>query len=473
MTTELTPPGQQQSRGAALSSAGWLLAFFTISLVYHTFFLGTFSHWWFEDDPTLFAFVRTIRNPAAFFTTPETLRGLGAGGSLAPFQAVSEWIDSRVAYRGITLAHWHNVVSLAGTIFLLFHVLRRFAVPSRVAMAVCLLWLCLPSTIAVNEFLSARHYLEGLGASLLAVAVAQNIAQRVGRENARMITLLCITLGCAMLFKELFAITIPLFVAIYLSESKRNRAAIFPLLLIVLYIGYRYWIFGGGVHWGVSFLGPAEYLQYLSRLPYALAGSFGGYALVVLFAVMLVLFGRSQKALGRTLASAFVLLVSGLAVIFPVAYPVHRYWLEPGTWNRVLLLLGTGSLFAGGIFFCHLQRRYVRASIALFVGVVLGCGAGVTRNEWQRLMLQSKREGKYYISHPDRLIYSEVAPFFLDGLRIFYDIPVRHHILASERSRPPKSEIERHETIWRVVEGKFTPDPQLFAELQANARSIQ
>jgi hypothetical protein len=351
----------------------------------------------------------------------------------------------------------------------LFHVLRRFALSNRTAIALSLLWLCLPATIVVNEFLSTRHYLEGTAASLLAVAVAQNIAQGVARENARMIALLCVTLGCAMLFKEVFAITVPLFIAIYLHESGRNRAAISALLLIIPYIAYRYWVFGSGVRWGAPFLGPGEYLHYLSRLPSVLAGNYGGHALVALFAGMLIVFGRSQKKLGRILAYAFLLLASALVVIYPVAYPVYHFGHEHGTWLRALHLLSSGLLLAGGVFFCHLQHRYVRVSIALLTAAVLVCGAVATRNEWERLMLHAEREGKFYLAHPDRLIYSEVpAGFYLGGLELLYDVPVRHYILSSERNHPPRNELERHQTIWRMVNGKFQPDPQLFAELQTN-----
>lgn len=470
MTTERTPTPQQQSPGSGFPGFGWMAAFFAISFVYHAVFLRTFSHWWFEDDPTLFAFVKTIRNPVTFFTSPEALRGYGAGGSLVPFQAVSQWIDSTIAYRNVTFAHCHNVVSLAVTLYLLFHVLRRFALSNRMAIGLSLLWLCLPATIAVNEFLSTRHYLEGFAVSLLAIAVAQNIAQGAGRENGRMIALLCITLGCAMLFKEVFAITIPLFIAIYLHDSGRNRAAICALLLIVPYLAYRYWVFGGGVTWGSPFLGPREYLPYLFRLPYALAGNYGGHALIILFAGLLIVFGRSKQKLGRTLAYAFLLLASSLLVIYPVAYPVYHFGHEHGTWMRVLHLLGSGLLLAGGIFFCHLEGRYVRVSIALLTVAVLVCGAVATRNEWERLRLEAEREGKFYLAHPDRLVYSEVpAGFYLGGLQLLYDIPVRHYILSSERTRPPKSELERHQTIWRVENGKFEQDPELFTELQTNA----
>src|SRR6185436_527549 len=168
-------------------------------------------------------------------------------------------------------------ISVAVTLMLLFHVLRRFGLSTRAAILLCLLWLCLPATIVVSVFLSARHYLEGFTATLLAVALAQNIAQGVWQENARTIALFCVTLACAMLFKELYAISVPLFCAIYLFETKRYRTAIGALLLIPLYLAYRYWVFGSGISGGSPFLGPTEYLTYLSRLPYALSGSIGGY----------------------------------------------------------------------------------------------------------------------------------------------------------------------------------------------------
>jgi hypothetical protein len=444
--------------------------FFLTSVVYNVFFLRTFSHWWFEDDPYLFGFVRTIRNPAAFFAR-ETIKSLGAGGALTPFQALSEWIDSHIAYRSLGFAHFHNTVSVAVTLMLLFHVLRRFGVSIRGAIVVCLLWLCLPATIVVTEFLSARHYLEGFAVSLLAVAFTQNLTQGAWREKARTIALLCLTVASAMLFKELYAITVPLFCGIYLFEAKRNRAALASLILIPLYFVYRYWVFGPTVASGSPWLRPAEYLIYLARVPYTLVGNFGGYVLVLLALALLVLFARQHKTPGRFLIYAALVLGSDLAVIYPVAFPVSLQWLDHGTWCRVLFLLGSGLLIAGGIACFHAPMpRRARIFAAVLTFAILIPGAVVTRTEWQRLMLQSKREGTFYVAHPDRLLYSEVpAAFFLDGVRLLYDIPVRHHVFGSERQRPPAETLNRHQTIWRVVDGKYVEDPKLFSELRANA----
>ena len=469
MTSESAPQETRPSLRETFSNWRYWIFFFLTSLAYNVFFLRTFSHWWFEDDAYLFGFVRTIRNPAAFFSR-ETIKSLGAGGALTPFQAVSEWFDSHIAYRSLAFAHFHNTVSGAVTLMLLFHVLRRFGVSIRAAIVVCLLWLCLPATIVVTEFLSARHYLEGFAVSLLAVAFAQNVRQGAWRENARTIALLCLSVACAMLFKELYAITVPLFCAIYLFESKRNRAALASLILIPLYFVYRYWVFGPTVASGSPWLRPAEYLIYLSRLPYTLAGNFGGYALVLLALALLIFFARQQKTPGRFLIYAALVFGSDLAVIYPVAFPVSLQWQEHGTWCRALFLLGSGLLIAGGIacFHAPLPRR-ARIFTALLAFAVLISGAVLTRAEWQRLMLQSKREGTFYVTHPDRLFYSEVpAAFFLDGVRFLYDVPVRHHIFASERQRPPADILSRYQTIWRVVDGKYVEDPQLFSELRAN-----
>ena len=470
MTFDRAPQETRPSLTETFSNWRYWIFFSLTSVVYNAVFLRTFSHWWFEDDCYLFGFVRTIRNPAAFFSR-ETIKSLGAGGALTPFQAVSEWIDSHLAYRSLALAHFHNTIDVAVALMLLFHVLRRFGVSIRAAIAICLLWLLLPATIVVTDFLSARHYLEGFAVSLLAVAFAQNLSQGVWRENARTIALLCLTVGSGMLFKELYAITTPLFCAVYLFESKRYRAAVASMILIPLYFIYRYWVFGPTVASGSPWLGPIEYLIYLSRLPYTLAGNFGGYALVVIAIGALILFAFQQKTPGRFLVYAALVLGSDLAVIYPVAFPVSLQWHEHGTWCRALFLLGSGLLIAGGIacFHAPLPRR-ARIFVTVLAFGVLIPGAVVTRTEWQRLLLQSKREGTFYLAHADRLFYSEVpAAFFLDGVRFLYDIPVRHHIFALERQHPPAEILNRYQTIWRVVDRKYVEDPKLFAELQTNA----
>ncbi|HEY1583853.1 MAG TPA: hypothetical protein VGF73_12220 [Chthoniobacterales bacterium] len=450
---------------------GWALLLLLIAIAYDAFFLRIFSQWWFEDDPVLFAFAKSAANPLAFFL-PGTLKAYGAGGALAPLQGISEWIDGAFAYRSVTFAHWHNVASLTATLWLGFHVLRHFSVSRPGALFICVLWLFLPPTIVVNEFLAARHYLEGFAVSLLAVGIAQEIAQGRWTEDGLSIGKLYLTLATAMLFKEIFAITVPLFIFIYLYEAKRYRGAIGAVVLVPFYLLYRYLSFGAGVSWGSPFLGPMAYLRYLTHLPYAMAGNCGGYLLLIFFGLALVGFARKRGRPIRVFGYATLLIASNLVVIYPVSYPLSHEWMENGAWDRVLFPLDSGLLFAGGIFWFQAFNPQVRRLGGGLALIILLCGAVVTREKWQVMMAQYRREGLFYLAHPDRLLYSEVrAAFFLDGVRELYNIPKRHHVLSVNRTKPPTDIIAGHTTIWRLVDGKFRQDRKLFLELESHSPS--
>ena len=92
-------------------------------------------------------------------------------------QFLSYWIDTRVAPESPALAHLHDYVSLVIVCLLLEATLRRFRVPRPWSIAAVGAWLLLPSTIAVYEFIAARHYIEGLGYSLWALLVADDLAR--------------------------------------------------------------------------------------------------------------------------------------------------------------------------------------------------------------------------------------------------------------------------------------------------------
>jgi hypothetical protein len=439
---------------------------FGIALIYYALFLQSFSHWWFEDDPGQFAFVRHISNPLSFFTDIHVIKGFGAGGAIAPFQAVSEWIDSHIAYRSVRLATWHNVVSLAVTLFLFFHVLRRFAFTTGASVVLVGLWLCLPATIAVNEFLATRHYLEGFAASLLAIIVAQSLATGSWRENWKSIAVLSIAVAHAALYKEVFAVATPVFLAIYLSVCGRKRAAAATLVLLGLFFAYRYWVFGANVSWGTQFLGPIEYLQLLSRMPYSMAGNFGGYLLIAVICIAFVASYRHRAIPLFTIAGGLFLLAAELAVIYPISFPINQDWLQRGTWDRGLFVLTTTLLIMGGYLIARMQFNKRNVFIAGLAFLVLVPGAVRAKQSWHQAMLRYKQEGKFYLEHPDRLLYSELpAGWFFHGLVALYDIPNRHDIPVAKRNQISRKELEPYPTIWRFTDGKFVPDPALYAEL--------
>ncbi len=136
-----------------------------------------------------------------------------------PLQAVSEWIDSAVAYRSARFAYFHNIVSLSIALGFLMHVLRCFGLSMVCSLTLLILWLCLPATIAVNEFLSTR-------------TVARNLTiyPRTFRRVA-----------CAALCKELYAVTVPLFLFFYLHPqvviTPLRRASLSSYFICLTVIG--------------------------------------------------------------------------------------------------------------------------------------------------------------------------------------------------------------------------------------------
>ena len=436
---------------------------FCIGGVYHVLFLRTFSHWWFEDDPVLFAFVRTIANPLRFFFDRSAIQSFSA--SLVPMQSVSMWIDSAIAYRSVRFAQIHHLFSLQVTLILLYIVLRDFGLRSRAAFALVLLWLCLPATVSVNEFLSARHYLEGFGWSLGAVLVAQKIGQRRWRETAPTIALLFVMLAIGALFKELYVVTVPLFVFFYLYSCRRYMAAGIALLVIPLYGLYRVWAFGSRLPLFMPLVETRAYLKFLGRFPYIFAGNAGGYLIII--ALGLLCLWRFRNINLRIAGCALLLLCTALATIYPTTFAISRDWLIHGTWYRVMFFVNTIFLLGGGYWLEKTQTRSARVAALVLSGVILIEGGYVTERHWHDEMVRYKREGRYYLQHNDRLIYSELAAYwYLGGMQTLYEIVPRHYITSREAGPLSPEQAASYQTVWRYRDGTFVEDRQLYEKLR-------
>jgi len=445
------------------------LVFSSVAFGYHALFLNTFNHWWFDDDPRNFGFVKTVANPLALFIDPVLAANFSSAPTLNPMLGVSIWLDSTLAYRNILFAQLHNVVILAATLALLFLVLRKWGLSLLTVSTLLLVWLLSPATVAVSGWLAARHHLEGITWSLAAILVAQKLVLNEWRENGRSISLFLFFLGGAALFKETLAITVPLGVGLYLWHRERKVAALSCALLFLVYCGYRCWMVGFTARYG-PMLSPSGFVEFISRLPYILFGNAGGYALLALALAPLILMYRRGELKPRIVLFTLVVIASALAVIYPGAFALNRDWLEPYTWIRIVLLLHTGLLVGAGYLISRVRMpalSYIAAAVAILVAAA---GGSVTQKKWEILLKRYEAEGKYYLEHPDRLLYSEVpAGWYLDGIQMLYAIPVRHHIIVGEEGGPVAELLAGHRAIWRYSDGKFVEDPELFEQLSAKA----
>lgn len=450
----------------------WLcFVFAVVALGYHAFFLNTFEHWWFDDDPRNFGFVKTVANPLAFFIDPALAVSFSATSTVNPMLGVSIWLDSTLAYRNILFAQLHNVIILAVTLVLLFLVLRKWGASLLATSTVLLVWLLSPAMVVVSGWLAARHHLEGLTWSLGAILVAQKLARAEWRENVRSISLLLFLLGGAALFKETFAITVPLGVGLYLWHRERRIGALSCAALLLAYFGYRCWMVGFTARYHGPLLGLAGVAEFILRLPYILFGNAGGYVLLAVALVPVCLMYRRGELNPRVILYTVVVIASSLVVVYPGAFALHRDWLEPYTWIRIVLLLHTGLLIGAGYLISRVRTpllSYIAGAVAI---LVTATGGFVTQKKWEILLNRYEAEGKYYLEHPDRLLYSEVpAAWYLDGIQMLYAIPARHHIIVGEQ-RPLAKTLAGHQTIWRYSDGKFVSDPELFEQLKAKAES--
>jgi hypothetical protein len=329
--------------------AGALL--FVAGILYYVFFLRAFSHWWFEDDPERFAAAHAIANPLRFLYDREIIRDFSR--AYAPVQLFSMWIDGVIAYRSVFVAQLHQLAVLQASLLLLFAVLRNFALTIGVAFVLSLLWLFLPTVIAVTHFLSAVHYLTGLAFSLGAILLAQRL--RSGRAGISAPGLLLLLLIGAALSKEFFAITVPLAIAFYLRDRRSIAAAM--LLIPPAYLLVRAWTVGGGANYGAPLLTAAEAAGAALLLPYMLAGNHGGYFLVGLAVALTAwLWWREQVSTAAVLCIV-VCGASAMAVLYHVAYPIRLSWREHGTWYRAVFLVGTGLLLTISYALAKLPSR--------------------------------------------------------------------------------------------------------------------
>src|SRR5665213_2994270 len=71
------------------SSISTPIALLLLGAAYLWAYLRLQSRWWFEDDPSLFAYANEIHNPASVFFDPSLLRHFTTGKALVPMQLVS------------------------------------------------------------------------------------------------------------------------------------------------------------------------------------------------------------------------------------------------------------------------------------------------------------------------------------------------------------------------------------------------
>lgn len=435
-----------------------LLAFF----VGHSGKLDAGQSWWFEDDTPHLAFVREHTNPFAYFADPELVHKLSLGHSVTPWFPFTFWLDQQISPLSPTVAYAHTLFSmlLAGALLILF--LHRHLGVNK-AFLVAAAWFWLPAVITISEFLSTRHYLEGLCLLLISLIFQDRILQRKGNEPGYKRHLLG-----AFVFYLLACTTKEVYVSagfwLLLTRfvyARRWSGVIGTLICGVLYTIYRFWSLGlAGKNVDLSIL--ERYHLFLGRLPFMFTGSYLGYAVLLAALVFFVLrLKRKQVEPAKTL---FWLGLFGvlLLTILPVTAPVTDQYMETGTWYRVVFLLVT-ALLVGFAFL--VDKGPLGEAALVLVGIAAFFGGMSALEKWGPRKAAYTADAHFYIENPDLFLFSPLpAPWFMYGVHRLYEPNREKHYVTWRVDNGTQREyvarvLTEHDTLWRrLEEGEALPD---------------
>ncbi|HEY1756543.1 MAG TPA: hypothetical protein VGG72_14170 [Bryobacteraceae bacterium] len=440
-------------RLAARGSTLWfVLALLAFGSVYSSLYLGLASRWWFEDDPSLFAYTATIHNPGTIFTDPNLLRHFTGGAALVPLQLVSYWVDIKLAGFSPRFAYAHQAGSFLLTLLLLYLLLSQLLQGNKIAaFAGSALWALLPATAVVVQFLATRHYLEGLLFSFLSLYLAERFQDRPWAIPAVLLSALI-----AMLYKEIYAPVVP---ALLLVSAWRHRARALALgttLMACVYAVYRTWVLGPGLRYGdMPLLKPWPYVKFLSKLPYTISSNYGGYCLLAI-AVALCIHGVLRRRAQWTILCFAGLCIVSILAILPVSFPLYGMIRRPDPWYRIVFLLHTILVCFGTYFAARWTTRRVQGMLGIATLAILLPGVAKTRKLWVEMTSSAEREGKFYLAYPDRILLSEQeAWWFIPGVEWMSGSGKPHYVLSKDLAT---AKIPPGVPLWRFRDGAFVPE---------------
>jgi hypothetical protein len=446
-----------------------LLALYGI--VYSMAYLKLPSRWWFEDDPSVFGVAGKISNPIGIFTDPQIVREFSDGRALVPIQTLSFWVDMHLAGASPRFAYGHQIASFLTTLLLLYFVLLPlFRHRKGASVSVCVLWTLLPATAAVLQFLTTRHYLEGLLFLLLCIFSLQRLPNppdsappvRAGIRSqdrglfalARAAAILAACL--AMLSKETYATVTPVILLAFAWRYRDGALAKLTAGLIGSFAAYRLWLIGPSLDYHMPTLNAGQYLRFFTKLPYTLTAGYSGYWLFAIIAGLSFYYMHRRRSEYRALILFVALLLVSIATILPVSYSLYGTIRRPDPWYRIVFLVDTIALCGGGYFAIRSTRRGTQIALAAVALVALAPGAEKTRRLWVHMTGSAQREAEFYLSNPDKVLLSDLEGYwFIPGVNAMYKVESPHYTLSKDlASLRPKA----GSTVWRLQDGRFAPE---------------
>jgi hypothetical protein len=449
----------------------WMLVSLGLGLLF--MFLGQqlLLDFWFEDDTNILFYVQKYTNPIAYFFDIETMRALSPARTLTPMQPLSFLFDYSIAGERPWFFYAHVIAVAIATQAVLWIYLRRLTNPM-IASFASLCWLMNPATLAVTEFISARHYLEGLllvGLAGLCAIRAVNKEKWQDQALWGLLAFICYLLGSAC--KELSVTNgFWLIVAIFI-QGRKWRLAILSVISFLLYFAYRNWaigLIGQGFDKDWSILW--DYEVFLSWIPFMLTGSRSGIFVFAIGAVLIVLALANRKI---TLKEGFWW-STHIAIALATILPVSIHWMASaenhGTWYRVGFILNTCWIALLAWLIHRLLQQRHQLLLLIPVTICFAMGSYPAIDAWDQRKADVRPLAQFYIQNPDRLLYTELPGIFFLGWHNLHEYgQPQRFITRTMNARRAEQILMNYKTIWRKQGDSFVSDDTLYNKLLYNA----
>lgn len=445
---DMAGPVQQPKAKTLFAAAGVVIAWAVLSFGV----MRLPSDTWFEDDPNVVAYTTSHPEPWRFLADPATIQALHGQRVLTPMQPFSFWLDGVLAPQNAAFAYVHSSLWLLATMLAGFWALRHW-LETWGAAAAMMTWACLPATMAVTEFLSARHYLAGMCFFLLALGAVRKRAQSVGWRRALWLTVCLSGYVASLCSKELYWLA-GWWVLGTVAMADRD----IPTMVAVGGLGlcypiYRFWALdtlSSGV--AAPDVALSSLPAFLLQFPNYFAGLGVGW---IWLGITFVLMWRCwrERAMERSelwLWLGFV--ATAIAVVVPVLPPL----LAPNaslTWTRVLLLWN-------GVWLAVTWRLLVLVPLRsygwflAFLGMLVAVQAWQTAAAWDRLKQPYAEHAAFYRDYPDRLLLVQLpGEMFMPGIHRLLRADVPRHFLDDRQTGPAAlAMLNRYQRLWTIAD---------------------
>ncbi len=191
------------------------------------------EYWWLEDDPLFLQGIARY-GVLAHFYRPEVWQDL-MPYHLMPWVILSFGIDWQLFDLNPIGYYWHHVFSFVGVITLAFILLRQLFSRWICATVLIIFILSQPTGYAL-QLLMVRHYIEGLGFSLLATFY---YLKALSTQKFRWTCLGSLCYLIATTAKEIYVPLVIVLPFLPFGEWRQRYKMLFPFVIIAL--GYVFW----------------------------------------------------------------------------------------------------------------------------------------------------------------------------------------------------------------------------------------